>query len=85
MRLISRGLGPKIALPMFNSIFGGYNELFSYVGEVCLLGIPIFAMLYYALYVVITFVGIAFRFVVEIMGQVHLDIKERITESKHKT
>lgn len=66
------GIGVEIVtfITLGLAIFDGCNELFAYVGGVWFLGLPIFAVLSYALYVVTALVGVVLEFVWEIMAGV---------------
>ena len=60
---IGGGIATLIALAL--AIFGGYNELFGYVGGVWLLGLPAFGVLSYALVVFAMIVGGIYEGIIE--------------------
>ncbi|WP_394958614.1 hypothetical protein [uncultured Helicobacter sp.] len=63
---IGGGIATLIALAL--AIFGGYNELFGYVGGVWLLGLPIFGVLSYALLVLAMIIGGIYEGIIEQIG-----------------
>ena len=62
---IGGGIATLIALAL--AIFGGYNELFGYVGGVWLLGLPIFGVFSYAFVVLAMIVGGIYEGIIEQM------------------
>lgn len=63
---IGGGIATLLALAL--AIFGGYNELFGYVGGMWLLGLPIFGVLSYALVVLAMIVGGIYEGIIEQIG-----------------
>lgn len=79
---IGGGIATVVALGL--AIFGGYNELFAYVGGVWLLGLSICAVLSLTLFYGIAVVGIGLEFVWEIMSSAYLGMRDALKEAKRK-